>query len=264
MGAESASEFQEKFAPSKEYGELLGHSMYFYSKDTGKPVNFIPPSYAMKDISSIVKYRKFTLKDQGCIYWWLEYGGRLDTVHDTEKIKWELWKVIYGIWDYFKNSGLYPEAKNMALEWVATIPGKRESRRFEGDYMLKQQDIVSQQYFEDTVSFGGWSIDLHPADGVFSNQPSCDQWHSKGVYGIPYRCYYSKNITNLFLAGRIISASHVAFGSSRVMGTCAHGAQAVGVAAVLCKKYQVSPAEIGTSHVKELQTELLKNRTNRS
>lgn len=258
MGAEASTEFNEKFAPTKEYGELLGHSMYFYTKDIGKPVKYTAPSFAIKDLSSIVKYRKFSANDQGCNFWWLEYGGRLDTVHDTEKIKWELWKVVYGIWDHIKNSGLFPESENMTLEWVGTIPGKRESRRFEGDYILKQQDIITQQHFEDVVAFGGWSIDLHPADGVYSNLPSCNQWHSKGIYGIPYRCYYSRNIQNLFIAGRIISATHVAFGSSRVMGTCAHGAQAVGMAAALCKKYNVHPAVLGAMHIKELQLELLK------
>ena len=158
-------------------------------------------------------------------------AASLDTVHDTEIIKWELWKVVYGVWNYIKNSGKFPEAETMSLEWVGTIPGKRESRRFEGDYMLKQQDIIEQKVFDDVVAFGGWSIDLHPADGIFSEKPGCNQWHSKGVYGIPYRCYYSRNISNLFIAGRIISATHVAFGSSRVMGTSAHGAQAVGIAA---------------------------------
>jgi hypothetical protein len=259
MGAEAEQEFGEKFAPTKEYGELLGHSMYFYTKDTGRPVKYVAPSFALKDITKIPRYRKFSVKDQGCNLWWLEYGGRLDTVHDTEQIKWELWKVVYGVWNHIKNSGQYPEAENMTLEWVGTIPGKRESRRFEGDYILKQQDIVEQQHFNDVVAFGGWSIDLHPADGVFSEKPSCNQWHSKGIYGIPYRCYYSKNVSNLFIAGRIISATHVAFGSSRVMGTCAHGAQAIGMAASLCKKYSLNPAAIGKSHLTELQLELLKS-----
>ena len=122
----------------------------------------------------------------------------------------------------------------MTLEWVGMIPGKRESRRFEGDYLLIQQDIVEQRCHADAVSFGGWAIDLHPVDGVFSDKPGCVQWHSKGVYQIPYRCLYSRNIANLFLAGRIVSASHVAFGSTRVMATCAHGGQAVGMAAALC------------------------------
>ena len=94
------------------------------------------------------------------------------------------------------------------------------------------------------MSFGGWAIDLHPADGVFSEQPGCTQWHSKGVYQIPYRCLYSRNITNLFLAGRIISASHVAFGSTRVMATCAHGGQAVGMAAALCLRHELQPRDL--------------------
>lgn len=258
MGAESSQEFGEKFAPEAEYGELLGHSLYFYTKDTGQPVRFVPPKFALTDITKIPRYKKFSLKDQGCNLWWLEYGGRLDTIHDTEDIKWELWKVVYGVWNYIKNSGNFPEAETMSLEWVGTIPGKRESRRFEGDYILRQQDIVEQKEFADVVAYGGWSIDLHPADGVFSEKPGCNQWHSKGIYGIPYRSYYSRNISNLFLAGRIISASHVAFGSSRVMGTCAHGAQAVGIAAALCMRYGLNPAELGKTHIKELQLELLK------
>jgi hypothetical protein len=257
MGAESKEEFGEKFAPSKEYGELLGHSMYFYSKDTGRPVKYTPPSFALTDIKTIPRYKTFNLQDQGCKLWWIEYGGRLDTVKDTELIKWELWKVVYGVWDYIKNSGNFPEAANYTLEWVGTIPGKRESRRFCGDYMLVQQDIVEQRAHEDAVSYGGWSIDLHPADGVFSEMPGCNQWHSKGIYTIPYRSLYSKNISNLFLAGRIISASHVAFGSSRVMATSAYSAQAVAMAAVIAKKYKINPREVNT-HIKELQQRLLK------
>jgi len=256
MGAESMEEFGEKFAPDKEYGELLGHSMYFYSKDIGRPVKFIPPSFALQDIKEIPRYKTFNPKDFGCRLWWLEFGGRLDTVHDTEKIKWELWKVIYGAWNYIKNSGQFPEAENMTLEWVGTIPGKRESRRFEGDYLLTQQDVVEQKPFEDTVAFGGWSLDLHPADGIYSDQSGCNQWHSKGVYPIPYRCYYSKNVSNLFIAGRIISATHVAFASTRVMATSAVGGQAVAIAAALCKKHNCSPRELGEKHLRELQLAL--------
>lgn len=259
MGAESESEFGEKFAPTAEYGELLGHSLYFYTKDTGRPTVFVPPAYALKDITTLPKYKRINSQDHGCQLWWIEYGGRLDTVHETETIKWELWKVVYGIWNYIKNSGLFPEAETMTLEWVGQIPGKRESRRFEGDYMLRQQDIIEQREHNDAVAYGGWSIDLHPADGVFSEKPSCNQWHSKGPYQIPYRCFYSHNISNLFLAGRIISASHVAFGSSRVMGTGACGAQAVGMAAVLCKQYQVQPrALLKEEWLNELQSRLIR------
>ena len=259
MGAEAEEEFGEKFAPSEEYGELLGHSIYFYSKDVGRPVRFVPPSYALDDITQIPRYQSFNAQTDGCRLWWIEYGGRLDTVHETETIKWELWKVVYGVWDYIKNSGKFPEAETLTLEWVGQIPGKRESRRFEGDYMLRQQDIVEQRHHGDAVAFGGWSIDLHPADGVFSERPGCNQWHAKGIYQIPYRCMVSRNIKNLFLAGRIISASHVAFGSSRVMMTCAHGAQAVGMAAVLCHRRGLLPADMSQGeHIAELQTELMR------
>ena len=257
MGAESAEEFGEGFAPDESYGHLLGHSLYFYTKDTGSPVKFTAPSWALKDVSGIARHRRFNTNMQGCNFWWLEYGGRLDTVHDTETIKWELWKVVYGIWDHLKNSGEHPEAENLALEWVGHIPGKRESRRFEGDYLMRQQDVVKQTTFADVVSHGGWALDLHPADGVYSDQAGCTQWHAKGVYGIPWRSYYSRNISNLFLAGRIISATHVAFGSTRVMATCAAGGQAVGTAAALCLERGCLPREIGDGKpLRELQRRL--------
>lgn len=259
MGAEAAEEFGEKFAPSKEYGELLGHSLYFYSKDIGKPVKYVAPSFALKDITKIPRFKSFNTKDFGCRLWWVEYGGRLDTIAETETIKWELWKVIYGVWDHIKNSGQFPEAENLTLEWVGTIPGKRESRRFEGDYMLIQQDIVEQRKHEDAVAFGGWSIDLHPADGVFSEKPGCNQWHSKGIYQIPYRCLYSRNISNLFLAGRIMSASHVAFGSTRVMATSGLIGQVVGTAAFLAKSADIAPrALLEKTSMQSLQQLLIK------
>lgn len=260
VGAEDKEEFDEGFAPDVEdYGELLGHSLYFYTKDVGEPVKFVAPSYALKNVEELPRIRNYQLQDDGCKLWWVEYGGRLDTIHQSEKIKWELWKVVYGIWDYVKNSGKFPEAETMTLEWVGTIPGKRESRRFEGDYILTQKDVVEQREHYDAVAYGGWSLDLHPADGIYSDQNSCNQWHSKGIYQIPYRCYYSKNISNLFLSGRIISASHVAFGSSRVMATCAHGAQAVGMAAAIATKKGLKPRDIAQEeYVGLLQKELNK------
>lgn len=260
MGAESAEEFGEGFAPSEEYGELLGHSMYFYSKDAGGPVEFVAPEFALPEVANIAKYRSFDIHDHGCRLWWIEYGGRMDTVHQSEEIKWELWRVIYGVWNYIKNSGKFPEAANLTLEWVATIPGKRESRRFEGDYMLSQKDVVEQRNHADAVAYGGWALDLHPADGVFSERPSCNQWHSKGIYQIPLRCLYSRNISNLWFAGRIISASHVAFGSSRVMATAAYAAQVLGPAVSFCLTHDVSPRQLAQSPLLEkYQLRLMEN-----
>jgi hypothetical protein len=257
MGAEGHDEFGELFTPTEDYGELLGHTIYFHSKDVGKPVKYVAPAYALKDINKIPRFRNINTGEHGCKFWWFEYGGRRDTVYETEEIKWELWSVVYGVWDYIKNSGNFPDAENLTLEWVGTIPGKRESRRFEGHYMLKQQDVVEQRHFYDAVSFGGWAIDLHPADGVFSKLPGCNQYHSKGIYEIPYRCFVSKDIKNLFIAGRLISASHVAFGSTRVMATSGHGGQVVGMAAALCLRSGLQPADyIDSQNIRELQQEL--------
>ena len=254
VGAEESHEFGEGFVPREDYGQMLGHSIFFYTKDTGKPVKYIAPDFALKDITRIPRYTNINASEYGCRFWWLEYGARLDTVHDTEQIKFELWKVVFGVWDYIKNSGQYPGVENLTLEWVGLIPGKRESRRFEGLYMINQNDIVSQTRFPDAVAFGGWAIDLHPADGVYSPELGCMQFHSKGIYSIPYRCMVSRDIDNLFLSGRIISASHVAFGSTRVMMTVAHCAQAVGVAASLCLRKKIAPSDVvQAKHMSELQ-----------
>jgi hypothetical protein len=257
MGAETVEEFGELFAPDIAYGELLGHTIYFYSKNVGTPVKYVAPEFALKDITKIPRYKVLNDKDFGCRLWWLEYGGRRDTIHESEDIKWELWKVVYGVWDYIKNSGEFPDAENLTLEWVGTIPGKRESRRFEGLYMIKQQDLVEQTTFDDAVSFGGWAVDLHPSDGVYDSKPGCTQYHSKGVYQIPMSTMISKNIHNLFLGGRLISATHVAFGSTRVMATTALSGQAVGYGAAQCIKNKILPAQlVEPNQIKELQQTL--------
>ncbi|GAB3649920.1 hypothetical protein GCM10028791_16380 [Echinicola sediminis] len=244
IGAESPEEFEEAMSPDVEdYGELLGHTLFFYSKKQEEPVQYTAPNYALKDMSAIPRIKNVKVGEDGCKLWWFEYGGRKDTVHDTEEIKLELWKVAYGIWNHIKNSGEYDGADHYTLEWVGLIPGKRESRRFEGHYMIHQKDLVEQRQHYDAISFGGWAMDLHPADGIYSDKSGCNQWHTKGVYQIPYRCYVPQGIDNLLLAGRIISASHVAFGSTRVMVTCAHGGQAVGMAAALSVKKGLSPKE---------------------
>lgn len=239
---------------------MLGHTIYFYSKNTGYPVKYIPPAYAIKDVPrEIPKYKQIKGEEQGVALWWVEYGGSLDTIHDSEKIKWRLWEVCYGIWDFIKNSGNFKDVENLTLEWVGPVPGKRESRRFEGEYMLTQKDVIEQRNFDDTIAYGGWALDLHPQDNVFSEKPGCNQYHAKGIYEIPLRSYLPKYIKNLFIAGRIISATHVAYGSTRVMGTCANGGQAIGIAAALCTEKGVSPRELTTGQMmQELQRRIIK------
>ncbi|MGC9327027.1 MAG: FAD-dependent oxidoreductase, partial [Candidatus Hinthialibacter sp.] len=260
VGRESRDTHQEKSAPEHEDKRLLGSSIYFMSKDAGKPVRFIPPSYAI-DLkqTNIPKFRRISPWENGPEFWWIEYGGLLDTIHQAPEIKWELWGVVYGVWDYIKNSGCYEHTEGLTLEWVGLIPGKRESRRFMGDYILAQNDILAAQRFYDAAAVGGWPIDVHPAEGVYAKENACSQEHPPGVYTIPYRCYYSRNIENLFLAGRLISCSHLAFGSTRVMGTCAAGGQAVGAAAYLCTLSSCMPREISSSeNAAQLQRLLLR------
>lgn len=263
IGAEEAEEFNEGFAPDKEkYGEVMGHSIFFYMKDTGKSVKYEAPEIALKDVEQhipkIQNSEYFSIHHHGCKYWWVEYGGRLDTIHDTEEIKYELWKVVYGIWDYIKNSGKFPEMDTYTLEWAGLIPGKRESRRFEGVYTLHQRDIIEQTAHEDAVAFGGWSIDLHPADGVYAGGRGCNQWHSKGVYQIPLSCYITKTISNLMFGGRIASSTHVANGSTRVMATSAHGAQGIGMAAAMAIQQELNPIDmLASDKIKEVQRALI-------
>ena len=251
IGRESRAEYEEPWAPELADDITLGSTLLFYTKDAGRPVRFVPPDFA-KDVTktSIPERRIIRAGDNGCAYWWIEYGGELDTVHDNEVIRDELWSVIYGIWDHIKNSGEF-DAENMTLEWVGSLPGKREYRRFVGDYVLTQHDILGQTPFADRVAFGGWSIDLHPPQGMYATEAGAKQRYADGIYHVPYRSLYSANTTNMFMAGRNISASHVAFGSTRVMATCATIGQAAGTAAALCAQAGIAPRELDVSALQQ-------------
>lgn len=255
IGREGRDEYGEPWAPEQPDDITLGSTLLFYTKDAGEPVRYVPPSFA-KDITqtSIPERRIIKAGDNGCAYWWIEFGGELDTVHDNDRIRDELWSVIYGIWDHIKNSGSF-DADTMTLEWVGALPGKREYRRLLGDYVLTQHDVLGQTPFEDRVAFGGWSIDLHPPQGMYATEAGSKHFYADGIYHIPYRSLYSVNVPNLLMAGRNISASHVAFGSTRVMATCATIGQAAGTAAALSVEYGSRPRDLD---VGELQRTLLR------
>ncbi|AIQ40336.1 FAD-dependent oxidoreductase [Paenibacillus sp. FSL R7-0312] len=258
MGREAHDELGEEWAPLVADDITLGSTLLFYTKDAGHPVKYIAPSMAI-DITktSITENRIIRSGDNGCAYWWIEFGGEQDTVHDNEAIRNELWSIIYGIWDYIKNSGNF-DAGNMTLEWVGSLPGKREYRRFVGDYILNQNDILAQREFTDRIGFGGWSIDLHPPQGVYATESGSKHMYSDGSYHIPFRSLYSVNVNNLLMAGRDISASHVAFGTTRVMATCAVIGEAAGTGAALCAAKGVTPRELHANHLKELQQTMLR------
>jgi len=257
MGREARHEFDESIAPEVADKLVLGSSLLFESKDMKRPVKFTPPEWAYKyPTDDDLPFRNHSRITSG--FWWIEYGGELDTIGDNDKIRDELWKVLFGVWDHIKNHGDHG-AENYALDWVGALPGKRESRRFMGDHILKQQDIESATPFPDRVAYGGWSIDLHPPKGIYSpGKPAIFNGFPQ-IYSIPFRCLYSRNINNLMLAGRNISTTHVAFGSTRVMATCAIEGQAAGTAASLCRKYDVLPGDVYKEHISELQQQLLKD-----
>jgi hypothetical protein len=258
IGREAKAEYNEDWAPETADDITLGSTLLFYTKDVGHPVKYVPPSFA-KDIAATTIPIKRVIRsgDNGCSYWWIEWGGELDTVHENERIRDELQSVVYGIWDYIKNSGKF-DSESMTLEWVGSIPGKREYRRFIGDYVLNQHDILAQREFEDRVAFGGWSIDLHPPGGMYSTESGSKHLHADGIYHIPFRSLYSVNVSNLMFAGRNISASHVAFGTTRVMATCAVIGEAAGTGAALAVQHGVTPRAVYQQHLAELQQTLLR------
>ena len=257
MGREARDEFDESIAPEVADGLTLGSSLLFESKDMGRPIKFVPPSWAYKyPTEEDLPFRGHNRITSG--FWWIEYGGELNTIVDNDEIRDELWKVLYGVWDHIKNHGDHG-AENYALDWVGAIPGKRESRRFMGDHVLKQSDIESATLFPDRVAYGGWSIDLHPPKGIYSPGKPAEFNGFPRLYSIPFRCLYSGNISNLMMAGRNISTTHVAFGSTRVMATCAIQGQAAGTAASICKNHNILPRDVHPAHISELQQQLLKD-----
>ncbi|MGW2476452.1 FAD-dependent oxidoreductase [Streptomyces sp. NPDC001665] len=259
VGREARAEHGEPWAPEEADEALLGSTLLFHTKDAGRPVKFVAPAYA-RDLAGtpILRNRVLRTGDNGCDYWWIEWGGELDTVHDNERIRDELQAVVLGIWNHIKNSGEFPDAENLTLEWVGSLPGKREYRRFVGDHVLTQQDILEQRSFEDRVAFGGWSVDLHPVQGMYADEPGARQRYADGVFHIPLRCLYSVNVSNLLFAGRNISATHIAFGATRVMATCATLGEAAGTAAALCVATGLSPRQLALEQPDSVRRTLLR------
>ena len=231
-GREAQSEFNESLARAAADRQTLGSSLLFTARDYGRPVPFTPPPWARKVTKAQLQFRSVRSWEYG--YWWIEWGGQLDTIRDNERIRFELLAIVLGVWDYIKNSGDKPDSAHWGMDWVGMIPGKRESRRVVGDHLLTQHDLEGKTpAFADAVAMGGWPLDDHPPSGF--DQPEerpARQIQTAAPYNIPLRSLYSRNIRNLLMAGRNISASHVAFTSTRVMATCAVVGQAAGTAAV--------------------------------
>lgn len=261
VGHESRDEHGESLAPPTADNKTQGCSILFTSRDYGKPMPFTPPKWARKITEKDLKSRPIRSWEYG--YWWIEWGGHINTVRDNERIRFELLGIVTGVWDYIKNSGKFPTAANWAMDWVGMLPGKREARRLVGDHMLTQMDLMGlNSEFEDAVCIGGWNLDEHPPTGFEDPElPPFVSIKLKDVYNIPLRSLYSKNVRNLFMAGRNISATHTAFSSTRVMGTCAVEGQAIGTAAAMCVKHSLLPRGLyeDKARLKSLQQALLRD-----
>jgi hypothetical protein len=257
VGREARREYDEPWAPDEPDDWALGSSLMFTARDFGKPMPFERPPWAhLFRTEADLPHRPHGATEYG--YWWIEWGGHLDTVSDNEAIRDELLKYLFGVWDHIKNQGDHG-ADNYALTWFGWVPGKRESRRLLGDYVLKQQDCTAAERFPDTVAYGGWPVDIHAYGGIENPDPPARFGQLDDVYTIPFGMLYSRNVENLLMAGRDASATHMAHGSTRVMATCAVMGQAVGTAAALCARKDCTPRDLAGSHLAELQLALIRD-----
>ena len=195
------------------------------------------------------------------MYWWLEAPNTYDDMYDGEQTRDALFLVILGYFDHIKNHWSGKDTLKKTKFRIASIfDGRRESRRLIGDYILTQDDCIEGRRFDDAISYSGWALDIHHPEGIYSGKKG-PLYCAKGVAlpSIPYRCIYSKNIDNLFFAGRNVSVTHIALGTVRVQNTIATLGQAAGTAAAMCIKLNETPRGIYQRHIKDLQQLLIKN-----
>jgi hypothetical protein len=274
MGSEGRGDFNEPHAPLHANAEVMGNSIHFKTKDTGRPSPFKLPAWAIQHEDASFFYDQGRLpKEVRGGYWWIEIGVPYDTIHDAEDIRHELTRHTLGVWDWIKNKDpkTLKLAENFALDWIGQVPGKRESRRVMGLYLMNEWDAIRCTVHEDEIAFGGWFIDLHTPGGLLAttSEPASAEGYSEtseyatrsyaGPYGIPLRMLVSKDIDNLMMAGRNVSATHCALATVRVMATTALMGQAAGVTAALASKTGSSVAEIATKQATLVQQQLLRD-----
>ena len=262
VGREAKAEFGEEFGLDVADKHTMGMSILLQCRETDHPVSYTPPAWAYDfpddDAMNNKPHNIYAINTN---FYWIELGGMQNSIDDTEEIRDELLKIAFGVWDHMKNHGDHG-AENWELEWVGFLPGKRESRRYVGDYVLTQHDVENCPRFEDTVAYGGWQIDNHLPGGFHMDAKGGGHLQKRRLsepYSIPLRSLYSKNIDNLMFAGRNISASHVAFSSTRVMGTIGVIGQAAGTAAAVATKYGLTPREAANTKIAEIQKILMDN-----
>jgi hypothetical protein len=253
LGREARGEFGESLAPEKADNLRIGQGIIIQAREMTTPQKFIPPTWAYKyESDDDFPAEPHNFRDTN--FWWLEVGNIRDTIHESQDIHDELLKMAFGVWDHLKNHGDH-NTENWALDWIGFLPAKQESRRYVGDYILTQRDVENGARFDDAVAYGGWPLEDHPVYPYKQKGKAIDMY-SIPIYHIPYRCLYSRNIDNLFFAGRNISTSHMALTSTRVMATCSICGQAIGTAAAIAKENNLSPRGVYKLKIKELQAAL--------
>lgn len=252
-GRESLAETGESTAPDKADAQTMGSSVQWYSGEADAPVAF-------PDIKWGLDFNDANCERVKMGEWTWETGMNVHQIDAFERVRDYGMLVVFSNWSFLKNrSANKAKYEKSRLDWVAYVAGKRESRRLIGDLVLKEQDLVNRIAYPDATACTTWTIDLHYPDPKNTKNFPGNEFKSiakhKAIYPypIPYRCLYSKNVENLFMAGRNISVTHVALGTVRVMRTGGMMGEVVGMAASLCKKNNCSPRDVYTSHLEELK-----------
>ena len=260
-GREGKSEYGEWPAPERRDEMIMsgclmdGYLAYRYGMRNA-PVDYETPKWAD------VLPEGFT-RGIGSVRppWWIEHSGCLDELSDPEYARDELIRIVFAYWGWVKNVWKGPGSACAELLSVPYMNARREGYRIKGDYVLTANDALEGRIFPDRVTYGGWPLDTHDPLGM-ENPRGGGYWtHHPAVpiYTIPYRCLYSVNISNLMMAGRCVSVTHIALGSVRVGATAMTLGQAAGTAAALAARRNLSPREYGLAHIDELQQQLLRD-----
>ncbi len=263
-GRESRSSFGESLAPETADDLHMGGSIEWYCEDHNVPCSY-PDS-----LDWGLELDETTIEPVHRANWYWECGMHYDPIREAEKMRDYGMYVAYSTFSYCKNRYSAKEDWECThLIWVSHVIGKRESRRIVGDHILTQNDILRKIPYEDASASVSWNIDQHfPRKDNAAVYPG-DEWLSEGhltpvtPYGIPYRCFYSKDLSNLFMAGRDISVTHVALGSTRVMRTCGMIGEVVGMAASICVAEGTTPRGVYENHLEDLK-QLMRKGTGRT
>ena len=257
IGRESDAEFGEQTNVKEPDRMTMGMSCLIQGRETDEEIRYVAPDFATPLTAKDFEHRDPDIYNDSENFWYLELGGTENTIDDTESLRDRLVGLAAGTWDYVKNSGNF-KAENWELDFLGFLPGKRESRRMVGEYTVTQRDISDGRVFEDEIAFGGWPLDDHFPGGFYHRGAPNTYIPTPAPYSLPLRALYSKNVHNLWFAGRNISMTHMAMSSIRVMATCALLGEAVGKAVAVAVENGIAANDVYLSHIKDVQARLLR------